>query len=906
MTHRNATALRLLLLLIIAGVPAAFLAAGQTGKIAGKVTDKRTGEAIIGTSVVLQGSRSGASTDFEGEYFIANIPPGTYTLTFTSLGYKTASVRNVVVKIDLTTTIDLAMEETVVEMGQAVIIEAERPLVQKDLTSSSVTVSSDEMKVMPVENIHQVVNLQAGVVGGHFRGGRSGEVAYLVDGIPVNNPLNGGSGLTPENASVREMEVISGTFNAEYGQAMSGVVNIVTQDGGSDFHGSAGFYAGDFYTTHTKEFYDLDRVTMSRIMNYQFSLSGPTMLAEDLTFFVNGRLQDETGHLYGRRVYNLTDGSPLVGTIDGQTVVVNFASGDSALVPMNPYKKYSAAGKLSYTFGPFKLSYGGFWDNAEWKGYDHGYRWAPDGIMTHYSENWIQNLQLNHLISNATYQSLKLSLNKYTQYGYLYADPYDARYLDPEFGAPKSGNTYRHGGNQTGRYLERTQTLVGQWTFASQVSKEHKLGLGMELKLHRVYATGTSLAKDTITTYDSLGNPAFFQIYHPTYPALGTTGHQEYTKEPVEFSAYVQDKMEYDIMIVNLGLRFDYFDPNTRILADLKNPLRNPLFPNAGVLKRTKEKLQVSPRLGISFPITDQGIIHFSYGHFFQIPSFNNLYANSAYLIEPTTQLQSTMGNPDIDVQRTVTYELGLQQQLTEQIGLDVTMYYRDIRNLLGSEIIETYEGFKYARYINRDYGNVRGIIISLEKRFADYYSLRADYTYQIAEGNASDPLSVYYNNQSDPPIESNKTVVPLNWDQRSTFNLSFNVGDQGDWNVGAIFSYGSGFPYTEDIVTAGTTRTENGGVKPTTMNLDLRLEKNVEFAGLRWNLFALVYNALDIRNEVNVDGRSGRANIHYFTAAENFGPGPIYGLNTYEQYAANPTSFSTPRNFRVGFNLDF
>lgn len=905
MKSQNTTVHRLLSLIICTSLAVSLmLEAGQTGKITGNITDKKNGEPVIGASVVIQGTKMGASSDFDGYYMIGNVPPGTYTLSVTTLGYKPATIKNVVVKIDLTTTIDLKLEETVVEMSDAVIIEAERPLVQKDLTSSSVTVSSDEMKVMPVENIHQVVNLQAGVVGGHFRGGRSGEVAYLVDGIPVNNPLNGGSGLTPENASVREMEVISGTFNAEYGQAMSGVVNIVTQDGSADFHGSAGVYVGDYYTTHTKEFINLDHVTMSRIKNYQFSLSGPTIL-NDLTFFVTGRLQDETGHLYGKRVYNITDGAPDVLAVGGQTIVINHNTGDGTLVPMNPYKRYSTNGKLSYALGAFKLSYSGYWEEAKWKGYDHAYRWSPDGTMTHYSENWLQNLQLNHIISNTTFQSFKASLNKYVQYGYVYADPYDARYLDPDFGAPKSSYTYRSGGNQTGRYLNRTQTLVGQWAFSSQITKEHKLGLGAETKMHRIYAHGTGLAKDTVVTYDDQGN-VIPGPYHATYPQLGSVGNQEYTKEPTEFAAYVQDKMEYDIMIVNAGIRFDYFNPNTRILADLKNPRRNPLFPNPGATRKTKEKMQVSPRLGISFPITDQGIIHFSYGHFFQIPSFNNLYDNSAYLIEPTTTPSTTMGNPDLDVQRTVTYELGLQQQLTHEIGFDATVYYRDIRNLLGTEIVETYEGFKYGRFINRDYGNVRGFIFSLEKRFSNYYSVRADYTYQIAEGNASDPLSVYYNNQSDPPIESNKTVVPLNWDQRSTFNLSLNVGNPGDWNSGIIFSYGSGFPYTEDVVTAGTNRTENGGLKPTTYNVDLRIEKNIDLFGLRFNTFVLVYNVLDVKNEVNVDSRSGRANVHYFTEAEGFGPGPIYGLNTYDDYITNPTSFSTPRNFRVGFNIDF
>ncbi len=890
---RNLTRTALALLLLSAGAMA-----GQTGKIAGTITDKRTNEPLIGVSVIIQGTKLGASSDFEGDYSIGNVLPGTYTLTVSSLGYKTATIRNVGVKIDLTTTIDVQLEESVIE-GDEVVVVAQRQLVQKDLTSSSVTVSSEEMKVMPVENLSQVINLQAGVVGGHFRGGRTGEVAYLVDGIPVNNPMSGNAGFIPENASVREMEVISGTFNAEYGQAMSGVVNIVTQDGSSaEIHGSFGVYIGDFFTDNTDIFVNLDKLNLFRTKNYQFSLSGPTYLMNNLSFFMTGRLQDEEGHLYGKRVYNITDDVPIFPIPNDRSFYINQNTGNGEFVSMNPYKKYSFNAKLSYALDAFRFSVGGFFENARWKGYDHSYKWTPDGIMNHFSENWMQNLQINHVVSSNTFQALKFSVNRFTGKGYLYEDPYDPRYVNPYRGAPISDNTFRSGGNQGGRYENRTTTMIAQWTLSSQITKEHKIGVGVETRVHDLYDHGTGLSYESTSSADS--------VYRPKYPQLGTIGNQEYRKKPLEISAYVQDKMEYGIMIINAGLRMDYFDPNAQILADLKNPMRNSLFDSAfgvaGTMKDASEKIQISPRLGVSFPITDKGVIHFSYGHFFQIPAFGNLYTNTDYLIAPTAQLQNVTGNPDIDAQRTVMYELGLQQEVFENIGFDFTIYYRDIRNLLGTEIIQTHEGFKYARYVNRDYGNVRGFIVSMEKRYADYYSLRADYTYQIAEGNASDPLSVFFNNQSDPPLATNKKVVPLDWDQRSTLNVSLNVGDQGNWMTGLIFGYGVGFPYTESIRVSGGLRFENGGLKPSTYSLDFRAEKSLGLFGLSGNIFLLVYNILDIQNEYNVDAASGRANRNIFLDEA----GPIYGLNTMQEWLNNPTSISSPRNVRIGFNLDF
>jgi outer membrane receptor protein involved in Fe transport len=231
------------LLILSVGLLPALAGAGQTGKIAGRVTDATNHEPLVGATVILRETTIGTTTDVDGYYSINNIPPGVVVVSVSFIGYRRTTVSNVQVKIDLTTRVDVAMQQEAVLTDEVVIV-AERPLVQKDLTSSSVTVSNEDLRRIPTENISQVVNIQAGVVGGHFRGGRSDEVAYLVDGVAVNDPYNGAMAMQVDNTSIREMEVISGTFNAEYGQAMSGIVNIVTPDGSSQYHGSVSLYTG--------------------------------------------------------------------------------------------------------------------------------------------------------------------------------------------------------------------------------------------------------------------------------------------------------------------------------------------------------------------------------------------------------------------------------------------------------------------------------------------------------------------------------------------------------------------------------------------------------------------------------------------------------------------------------------
>jgi outer membrane receptor protein involved in Fe transport len=911
------------------------LFAGTTGKISGYVTDKETGEPIVGANIIIEGTYLGASADLDGYYSISNIPPGEYRVIFSAVGYQKIIVEKVLVKIDLTTKLDIKLNSTVIQLGQDVVVTSQRPLIQKDLTSTSVTISSSDIQMMPVESIGQIVNLQAGVIDGHFRGGRSNDVAYLIDGVPVTDAYNGGFGVQVENSSIRQMEVISGTFNAEYGQALSGVVNIVTQSGSNKLEGYVTGYVGSYFTNHSDIFRNLDKPWELAQRNLQLTLSGPVSPVKNLYFFVTGRYFKNDGYLYGQRIFNVTDDVPFFPNPSDQTFWIPRNTGDGAFVSMNPERRYSANAKLTYALPELTMTYSVFWDDNKNRYYDHGFSLTPDGVMTHYRTNLIHNLQFTYFPSSNTFHSLKFSANYYDYEGYLYPDypinndplsvdynPYgiDPGYVRPDQGIPTSGYTFREGGNQTGRYNRHTNTFIAQYSYSSQVSKEHKIGAGIEYKYYELYSQNKDIINLTDGQLDTLGNI----LFTPGYPNKGTItdrgSYIEYLRNPFEISAYVQDKMEYDIMIINAGLRFDYFNSNASLPVDLRNPRRNQLYPGAIlaypgadstnqdnwllVMRKADAKFQISPRLGASFPITDQGIIRFSYGHFFKIPSFENLYSNPDFIVQPGSNLSSTTGNPDLNAEKNVIYEIGLQQVLFENFSLNFSVYYRDIRNWLGMEIINTYEGIRYARFINRDYANVKGFIVTLDKHFANYFGLKLDYTFQIAQGNASDPRAVFNNNQTNPPIEETKSVVPLDWDQRHTLNINLNVGVPGDWTVGMIFQYGSGMPYTEDTRVSQGVRFENGGIKPTYYNVDIRAEKTFDVFGFSINTYLMIYNLLDIKNEFGVYSTTGRANADLNT--QYYRESDIIGLNTIEQYVNNPGMYSAPREIRLGLGIGF
>ena len=228
--------------------------AGNTGKIAGTVKDSQTGEALIGASVVIEGTPQGAATNIDGYYVILNIPPGKYSLASSAVGYAKRSITNVSISIDLTTTIDFSLPPTVLDVGEEITITAERPLVQRDLTAKTAVVGGDEISALPVTEVAQVLNLQAGFVSGSLRGGRKGEVAYWIDGVPVTDAFNGTQVVEVNKNLVSELQVISGAYNAEYGQALSGIVNIATKEGGSRFTGSVGVYGGDYVSANSDIF----------------------------------------------------------------------------------------------------------------------------------------------------------------------------------------------------------------------------------------------------------------------------------------------------------------------------------------------------------------------------------------------------------------------------------------------------------------------------------------------------------------------------------------------------------------------------------------------------------------------------------------------------------------------------
>ncbi|MCK5457437.1 MAG: carboxypeptidase-like regulatory domain-containing protein, partial [Melioribacteraceae bacterium] len=215
------------------------LYAQDKGRLAGKVTDKSNNNVPLpGVNLLIDGTYYGAATDFDGNYIIENISSGTYNISVSFIGYKAMKFTGIVVKANSTTNLDVELEETSLTIEQDVIVVGEKPLLDVEETQSKTTIGREDIENAVIENILDVVSQQAGVVKSdnaiHIRGGRAYESAYLLDGVSVQDPLSGtGFGLEMSANAIEEVEVITGGFNAEYGNVRSGLVNIITKEGGN-------------------------------------------------------------------------------------------------------------------------------------------------------------------------------------------------------------------------------------------------------------------------------------------------------------------------------------------------------------------------------------------------------------------------------------------------------------------------------------------------------------------------------------------------------------------------------------------------------------------------------------------------------------------------------------------------
>lgn len=905
----------------------------QSGKISGKVTDARTGEALPFVNIIIEGTTQGAASDIEGYYSIIGVRPGTFNVKASAIGYNPQTVQNVRVSIDLTTQVNFQLTETSIELKEEVVVTATKPLVTKDLTSSTSIIGADDISVLPVTEFQEVLQLKAGMVGGNVRGGRSGEVVYAIDGVPVTDVYDGSTVVDVSTSSIQELQFISGAFNAEYGKALSGYVNIATKDGDNKYQGSVTSYIGDYYSTHTNIFRDIDKINPVSIRNFEGSFSGP-ILQNTLYFYANARYIYFGGWLNGVRKFNpwnITINQGATIPIESRYILISDSTsgaGDGEIVPMNWSEKFYGQGKLTYKpISEIKLNFNYIYDNVQYRDFDQSFSYNPDGDFKKFRKGNTNILGLTHTLSPTTFYQANFSyfFKQFKQY--VYENPDDPRWTnDLLLGQqPTEVPSFRTGGTQNQQFKRNTSTYGFKLDFTSQLDKINLVKFGLEANQHYLNFYNIYLQQPLSSGDPQITRNPYVTRYVPDPKDPNQNlAIDIYERKPIELSAYLQDKIELSEMIINVGVRLDYFDSKGKVLNDPTDPDIYRPKKDVNIQKTLEERynsnadgqpwyrdadseLKISPRLGVAFPITDRGVIHFSYGHFFQIPNFDLLYVNPEFKFGAGTGNLGIAGNSNLKAQQTISGEVGVQQAFSDDISIDLTAYFRDIRNLAGTradEIRLPNGSSSYSQYVNSDFGFVQGIVFTLTKRLSNNWSATVDYTFQSAKGNASDPAAT--RNQIAGGERPEIKLIKLNWDQTHTVNVTFSYASDDNWGFSVIGQYGSGFPYTPTISQNVSTLLTNSELKPSSTNVDLRAYKDFVFGDYRLSLFTRVYNVFDIKNQVNVYNDSGTADftIDEFTKRNSGNPDKL--VNSLDEYYRNPSYYSEPRRIEFGASIFF
>lgn len=892
---------------------------GTKGKIAGTVIDE-FGETLIGVQVYIDGTTKGTLTDVDGKYTIINLDPGTYTVVFSYIGFATTRVEKVQVIVDKTTEVNVTLREEVIE-GQEIVVTAERPIVEKDRTTTTSYISSEQLEALPLVSINEAINQTAGVVDGHFRGGRTGEVSYLVNGVPINNAFNNGASFDVEQNMVSSLEVISGVFNAEYGQALSGVVNIVTKGVSPEWSGNFLGYAGRIVSNRELEFvtrntdqklfltgddFSNEKFTYSEVapaigdQDYQVSLGGP-IIKDKLSIQTTLRYVKFDGHLIGRDLFRPSDvQSANVRSGDDPSTWLIQASGDGDFESLNRQERLSLNSSFVYEINSrLKFDYNLFYQFGDGRNYDQAYKYNPSGINNYYFSNQTHIAGLRLSMGDNAFANLSYSFLNDQSESYLYDDvtasgDLDERYVPADFSSQQGADAFLMGGNYlgSGQEITKTHTIVADYT--NQINNVVLWKSGVSTRFHRLDNENFGISVNLATG----------RAFRSTNDVL----NNDLEVSPWEAAAYSQVKLEFDQLIVNAGLRFDYFEPDFIVPRDYSQfhleTIPDPDNPGSEISNRIQADptYQLSPRLGVAFPISETGVMRFSAGLFFQTPQLNLLYVNNEFDRSQSASAY-TLGNANLEPERTLQFEIGLQQGLTETMGLDLTVFSKDVRELAGQTVVRGNTGVPVGRLDNIDYGTVKGVTLSLYERGTGQLSWTLDYTLQFASGSASDPgerFNRFVNNAEDII-----TINRLNWDRRNVLNNSITWVSKFGLTLSAINSLQSGSPYTSERDQI-TSLIPNNLDTPTWFNSDVRAYYKPPAISHNLEFFVQVDNLFDSNPHFGIYNDTGLANESTDLWRLQNSVGRPGGLNTYEEFYLDPSRRGAPRSVKIGLSYNF
>lgn len=929
-------------------------AAQTTGKIEGRVTDAQTGQPLVGAQVSVVGTNLGNLTNEDGYYFVNNVPAGLHNIQAQYIGYRPTTVTETRVLANQTMTVDFPMSTEAIALEAITVSGESNPLVPRDKTVSSAVVTGDVVDDLPIDDVRDAVTLQPGVVetgdaqGVVIRGGRPGEASVYIDGVLVRSFNTGGQGrINIGTNSVEEVNLLLGGFGAEYGSANSGIINYVTKGGGLDYSGGLTFMTDQMMPND-------QRWGWTRL---EASFGGP--IVTDLASFHVGLTAEgkedaapdfldiaAADSIPVQQIYFEPTGTT---TLDDGTVVANWEP-IADLGNRQPYHnqdEYTLNGTVRVNPTPTtRLSFGAVLSRNQGQSFASNNQFLPQAIPVFINKSQLFRASVDQVLYQSAERQANLRVNlaygsdvlksgqradttllgtspndadfwgfKFDDYelffdGDVTYEKYAARLdsinaglatkpltvvetigltpaqAEPIFGFQDGADNpygvlgYHNGRGLSGYGESNEQTLSFDADLDFQATRVHRIGAGVELYKKEV----TNLSIGTIST--------FF--------------HNVYKVEPLIGAVWVKDRMDIGEMVLDVGLRYDFFDSDAEypVIPGLVLPFTpdadridelcgTPVDATGLCLPKFMAQEMIStlsPRLGVAFPISDATNFRLSYGHFFQLPAFQNLFSGIATDLS-NSNTNSAYGRP-IDAQKAVQFEAGISHLFNPETVLDVTAYNKDKLSDAAYRIAlipwpRSRGGSSEGRVLtNLDFGNAKGVDVRLTRRVADYFTAIVGYSLLYARGTGSDPNSYIssFGRFQDPvtgaALSPAQALQYTDFDQRHkltgslTANFDSDVADGTGWNpvlrnmdIAVTARAGSGLPYTRSSTpgalgtgATGARYTEliNSSRLPWNFVSDARLTKGFEVGGSSLAAFIDVQNLLDTKSTLDVFGYTG------------------------------------------------
>lgn len=799
----------------------------ELGTLQGVILDKEGQFPLIGATVQIMGTYLGGSADLDGKYVIPGIKPGDYNVKVSYIGYADKIYTGISIEAGKTKEINIELEFRSQTLD-AVTIVGEKTLVNLESGASEVKIDKDVIQEMNVRNVEEVVSQQAGVTktpdGLVIRGGRVYETQYMVDGVNAQDPLAGtGFGVQVSSSSIDELQVITGGAGAEYGDGTAGVISTTIRSGGKDFE-----IGGSWQRDNLG--FNQDANTSFNTDIVELMMGGPLGKSKKLTYFISGNAAISDNY-FGATANQLHSSLfPANDSLWAPRYDNTFSNTIKIAYELKPGTRFSLTNQHSLRINQNTrtLQIVGF-DAILAPGYQYRSSLQLDNATTYTHHSNLTILNFNHFFNNnwnlsgsagRLFTNLRADANgrefrpetidEQLDQESIVTDPVELFNPDEEITYVLPGPWLYNNGGISGTWHDH---YVQEYTIKYKIgyypkNGVHKLTFGQEQKIQEyqwvdVYKPWVGAP---IQINDSVTSPA---------TSVGSSS-DIWKVKPFQGGIFLQDVITYKGVIATLGLRFNYWangkfaddavaNPESPVIDQVREDYMDNTFGMFGL----RWKARLLPKINVSFPITDNNVLYFNYGHSMRLPhprfiyqGLDPVFANNAYL--------SNLGNPDLNPEVSVNYELGMKTQLNKNLALTLSAYNNNRFDYIVSRkvLVEDVSGRQVSKqmYINQDYAKIMGVEVGARARIKKYYTLYGNITYQSARGksNSARESSLQIEQTGDVPLTSEQYLAwDRPWDIKAGFIFSpdttFKIGGKSIAGFRAFVSanYTSGFRYT-------------------------------------------------------------------------------------------------------------